>query len=255
MFITIKTNKGDFTLSWSNDELIRYYEFHQSAGFFHFLPSPVDGPSDISMEHFTHLLTRKIQRMTDLFFMQIDEELPLDLTIMNIGSGASTIDLLLAKYYPSANIYLVDRDEFALMPDSLLFTDNTKDSSTVFQNSWKPFEDGVLASGLNRKRFTLLDPLDEWPTSIDLINSIWSWGWHYSYPDYISRLENLKSGGKLRLTVLTLPDTATDFINEISSCLGNEPVVHPFILDSTPRTRLQYGESKQHGGYYVWKKE
>lgn len=174
--------------------------------------------------------------------------------ILNIGSGASTLDMALSKYYESAHFYLVDKEEYTIQNNSLLFTDNNHTEKTVFQHSWTPFEDGVGSSSMPRDKFTLLEPSDSWPDELDLIFSFASWGWHYNYPSYIERLSSLKCGGVLILTVLLLPDNVERFIDDISDKLQSSPIIKYYQLSPTERSKLQYGNTPQKGGIFIWKK-
>jgi hypothetical protein len=218
----------------------------------------VQRAENISYTQLTKCLTIKIQRIFNIF---VNRERQTQLNtienpvIVNVGAGAGTLDLVLAQHYPSARFYLVDKEKYTLQNDSLLFTDNRITSDTVFQNSWEPFEDGVVSSGLDRNRFSLLDPRDEWPDEIDLVTSIWSWGWHYNYPRYIDRLKNIKIGGTVILTVLTLPESSSEFIGAISDSMNCVPAIHSFSIPMTDRSGMQYENTDQHGGIYIWKKK
>jgi hypothetical protein len=247
---------------WDNDDLIRYYEFNQSAKFQNFSylhPKPAK-PEELSLQMFERLLADKIQNSFNSF---IDNASLMgfapgsDCKILNIGSGASTLDLALSQYYSSAKFYLVDRSEYTLVDDSPLFTDNSQSLQTVFQNSWLPLENGIMSTRIDRSRFILLDPADAWPQDIDLIVSRWSWGWHYNYPPYIERLDSLKIGGIMWLTVLNLQPGLDDFLESISGKMNSRPVIKqfPFKMSSTPRSRKQFGDQIQDGAIYLWKKQ
>jgi hypothetical protein len=256
MYITIQTPKGPINLFWSNDDVIRYYEYHQTASFIHLMNGKqLNDPSELPFDVFKSFLRIKIQRSFNWFMNSIGESLADNAKIISIGSGASTLELVISQYYENSTFYLVDKEEFTLTKNSRLFTDNKIHSNTVFQNSWEPILDGLATTKVDRTRFNLLSPTDIWPNDVDLVDSIWSWGWHYDYPDYIQKsFDSLKNGGKLRLTISTLPESSTQFIEGLSAKFNYEPLIKPFVIPATYRSKLQFPDSDQTGGIYIWTK-
>jgi len=259
MNIKIQSPEGTINLYWSNDDVIRHYEYYQTGGFIYLMNgTKLNGPSELSFDMFKSLLTEKIQYNFNWFINSIGQSLNDDAKIISVGSGASTLELILSQYYKNSTFYLVDKEEFNLTKDSLLFTDTGKHGNTVFQNSWQPVLDALATNNIDSARFNLLTPTDNWPVDADLVDSIWSWGWHYNYLDYIQKsFDSLKIGGRLRLTVLTLPNSSKQFIEEISTKFHCDPVIESITLPATYRSRLQFPDSNQTGqtgGLYVWKK-
>jgi hypothetical protein len=259
MNITIQTPKGPINICWSNDDIIRYYEYHQTASFNSYLNgTQLNDPSELPFDMFKKFLLTKIQNRFNSFVQSVEESstiLPDDTKILSIGSGTSTLELVLSHYYSKSTFYLVDKEEFTLTTDSRLFTDNTKYNNTVFQNSWEPLLDGLTTNNIDSTRFNLLSPTDNWPGEIDWIDSIASWGWHYNSPSYIQKsFDSLKIGGKLRLSVLTLPDSSEQFIKEVSDKFNCKPLLKSYVIPATYRSKLQFPHQFQTGGIYIWTK-
>ena len=260
MDIIIQTPKGPINISWSNDDIIRYYEYHQTASFNSYLNGKqLTDPSELPLDTFKKFLVKKIQIKFNNFIQSVDKSSTIlsdDAKILSIGSGASTLELVLSQYYSKSTFHLVDKEEFTLTTDSRLFTDNKKHSNTVFQNSWAPLLDGLTTNKINNTRFNLLSPTDCWPSEIDWIDSMWSWGWHYNFPEYIQKsFDSLKIGGKLRLSILTLPESSKQFIEDITTKFNSSPpLIQSVVIPATYRSKLQFPYSDQTGGIYIWTK-
>lgn len=255
--IQIKTTKGTSNISWNDENQIRYYDFNQTARYVRALGKDLELAENLDFDLWKELVSMKIQRQIQNLLGNdyVDDILSnKSANILSVGSGTSTLELALASYFPHSRFYLVDKDQYNLELNSAVFTDNRFGDDTVFQNSWKPFEDGVITSNLDRSRFTLLEPTMEWPEDIDLIYSFYSWGWHYNYPDYIDRLSQLKVGGMLVLTVLLLQYDVDYFINSIGEKLKSQPTVKYYEVSQSERSKLQFGDVPQKAGIFIWKK-
>lgn len=254
MNLTIRTPDNiPLSVSWNNYEKLKYFEYYQTRNF-SFIDENISktGPTSVSDKLFLTVLRRKIKNKFARFIKTFGDVGQVN-TIVCVGSGTSVLELFLSQYYKNATFYLIDKSEFNLTPESKLYTvgDN---QNTVFQNSWDVLKDGITASNLDKKRFIMLDPTDEWPENIDIIHSEWSWAWHYSSSFYENQtLAKLRPNGRLGLSVLTIPDEANSFIERMSVGFNDNPTIENIYLESDARTKHQYPSNDvQTGGFYTW---
>jgi len=163
-------------------------------------------------------------------------DLPDGARILDIGCGLAVVDLLLYSYVPNSEFFLLDKTSpkyFEINPNDVSYSKNHP-----FYHSWDPITDAIKTSNFDEKRFTLLQPKDEFPDDLDLVMSSFSWCFHYPKEVYWDKVvSSLKTGGKLYLDVRSLPDR--DVIGEINEELKSKPVVSPIpkikkIIDYHP---------------------
>jgi len=204
-------------------------------------------PNSLTDEEFMLKFEKRIQNNWNRIALNVDiNSLK---KVVDIGSGVSTPDLLASKYNPNAEFYLVDKSEYTRKTNGLYYQD-----VHGHYNSWDVVEDCINSSGLDRSKFNFLDPIDEWPTDVDLILSTFSWCWHYPKEVYWDKvLNSLKLGGSLLIDVLNLPDKNT--VNEISYEFKSIPKVIS-LMKMDPH--LQYFKDHltvkdgSYGGFYLW---
>lgn len=203
--LIVKWNDADEMAKWSNMQAGLYLQNINSLQTFY--------------EHFP----RWYQMFWDARHKQGLFDLPDDAVVLDIGSGIGVIDLLLSRYLPRSKFYLVDREDFGFRPGIYY------DEQYPFYHSWKPLYDAIDATGIDRNRFTVLDPKDDFPKEVDCVTSYLSWGWHYPKDIYWKRVMNsLKVGGKLIMDVRSLGDR--DILEEISSDMRSKPDLYPFQM-------------------------
>jgi hypothetical protein len=187
--ITVETLKGPITIKWNNVQALAANWFMQTG---------------------TLTRSRSLQSFFDFFPKWVSfnwwqnsqrniYNLPPNPKIIDIGAGNSVTDLLLQKYIPGSEFYLVDRNSF-ISPTSKAQTP-TKENP-CWQHSWNIVEDAIKASNLDRSKFHFLDISDDWNVEADMITSYMAWCMHFPKEVYWSRvLKSLKIGGRLVLDV------------------------------------------------------
>ena len=167
--------------------------------------------------------------------------------VIDVGCGIATFDLTLHHLNKDIEFFLVDKTtvEYPKQP--------TYYSQEYYSyNLWEVFNDSLNSPEVDKSKFNILSPNDEWPDDVDLVISMFSWCWHYPKDYYWTKLvKSLKIGGTLILEVLNVKDR--NIIEEISDELGSKPnydlkyppADHPYI----DHFNLIDGS---HGGYYSW---
>lgn len=227
-------------LFWSNVDILKFYEYHQSANFIDHLKNN-DDVNALDNEFFEYILSIKIQNKFDQWCHDFrDIEYPK--TILSVGPGCSTFELMLSKYYKGTTFYLVDEERFNLTDTSPLFKDQKLGVESTFQNSWNPLLDGIATNNIERSRFELLNTTDDWPDNIDIIDSQWAWGWHFSSEHFEDlAIRKLRTGGKIRLWVLAQEPRNMLLIDKLTKSLGSEPIVSRNVkLLTNKRSKIQY---------------
>lgn len=228
--LIINSNKGPLVINWSNVNVLSKYASIQSGRY---LENQTDN-LDLHNKHF--------QKWNQLFWTQRENmgafDLPNNAKILDIGAGASVVDLLLYLYAPESKFYLVDNEDWQIK----FLDDNTPEvcfsKDYPFYNSWSPVIDAINTSNFNSDRFTFLNPESEFPENVDAITSYFSWCFHYPKEVYWNKvLNSLKKGGKLILDIRLLKDT--DVIDEISEEMRSVPIKFP--LPELPNFVDNYG--------------
>lgn len=216
--MTIETAKGPYTLSWEYAGELAFFTMFQIGSGNH-------GEPRIQTLYDYHQSLRQEEWDNIVAILNLDE-LPDDANILDVGSGVGINDLLLSMYLPNATFTLADQHEWSQLGTKTRDYMNGYNEEYIFYNCWDVFEDAVKTTGLNRERFTLIDPSDEWG-EYDMILSTWSYSWHYPLDTYWQKtLQALKPGGYLMLDMARGED-----VEFITQTLGNTPrsYKHRFI--------------------------
>jgi SAM-dependent methyltransferase len=240
--ININNNNSQLSLSWTNiPELRKWSRMQLGEAYF---------PKTLTDEEFMSLFEKRIQNNWNRIARNVD--ITKLKKIVDIGSGVSTPDLLASKYNPDAEFYLVDKAEYTRKVNGVYYQD-----VHGHYNSWSVVEDCINASSLDRSKFNFLDPNDNWPGSVDLILSTFSWCWHYPKETYWNKVKSsLKVGGYLLVDVLNLPDR--DVVNEISHEFNSSPIViskmkmDPHLNPFRDKLIVKDGH---YGGLYLWTRQ
>jgi hypothetical protein len=228
--LSVLSDKGTLSVKWSDTKNLAKYASIQSGRY---------------LKNNTNIIDLHRQYFEDwnqMFWTQRQNmgafNLPNGATILDIGAGASVVDLLLYSYIPDSKFYLLDKDEWGIK-----FLDNNLPTvcfseSYPFYNSWDVVKDAIITSGFDSSRFEFLNPCSSFPEQVDAVTSYFSWCFHYPKELYWNKvMQSLKYGGKLILDVRLLADK--NVIEEISEQLGSNPVTIPFpklpnYVDSYP---------------------
>lgn len=187
--ITINSNNGPLTLKWKNVQALAANWFIQTGSW---MNSP------------------NLQTFFDFFPMWVNYnwwqnsqrnvyQLPNNSKVIDIGAGSSVFDLLLHKYIPGSEFYLVDRNNFLTEKTEPAYP--TRDNP-CWLHSWNIVEDGIETTNLDRNKFHFLDIDDDWDIEADMITSYMAWCMHFPKDVYWSRvLNSLKIGGRLLVDV------------------------------------------------------
>jgi SAM-dependent methyltransferase len=227
--LEIKSNKGPLKIQWSDVADLAKYASIQSGRY-------LENNNDLLNLHKTHFLN-----WNQTFWDQRQNigtfDLPNNARILDIGAGASVVDLLLYSYIPNSKFYLVDKEEWAIK-----FLDNSSpeicfSKNYPFYNSWKSVKDAISTSNFDMDRFVFLTPDSEFPKDVDTVTSYFSYCFHYPKEVYWEKiLGSLKKGGKLVLDVRLLK--SKDIIGEISEEMKCDPV--KFVLPELPKYTDNY---------------
>lgn len=234
--LNVNSNKGTLTVKWSDVDLLAQYATPQGGCFFTSL-AEIDWSSS---NKFTPLHNKHFYRWYQELWNKRAQlgvfDIPANSKIVDIGCGASIIDLLLYSYIPNSNFYLVDQE--GEWPSNLSPKDISFSEQHPFYHSWKVVKDAISTTGFDKERFNFLDPSSDFPADVNLIMSSASWCFHYSKDQYWDKvMSSLRVGGKLFLDVRLLADR--DVIGEISEDLKSKPTMIkipqlPNYLDVTP---------------------
>ena len=238
--LTVDTDKGPINVTWSDaNELAKWS--NMQAGLYL--------QQENSLQIFYENFPKWYQMFWDARYKQGAFDLSDDAVIIDIGSGISVIDLLLAQYLPKSKFYLVDKEGFKFQ-QGIYFDRNYPE-----YNSWSPVIDAIKTTGLDADRFNMITPDSAFPTEVDAITSYFSWGWHYPKNVYWDKVkESLKVGGKLIMDIRFLP--GQDVVGEISEEFKCHPVEKlfdaklPEHIDNMPAPT----EGQSLGGRFLWTK-
>lgn len=187
--ITVNSTNGPLTLRWKNVQQLAANWFMQTGSWMN---------------------SANLQTFFDFFPMWLNfnwwqnsqrnvYQLPDNCKIIDIGAGNSVIDLLLHKYIPNSEFYLVDRNNFFSSQENARYP--TKDNP-CWLHSWNVVEDGIAASNIDRNKFHFLDINDAWNVEADMITSYMAWCMHLPKDVYWAKvLDSLKIGGRLLIDI------------------------------------------------------
>lgn len=227
----------NITLQWRDVETLAWFSTLQSGMFG--VPGR-DFSKQIFFEEFKPFYEKmwNLNKFLDITYKGNEN-------ILDVGSGVSIIDLLLAKKYPELNFTLLDKEEVNMQPD--IFYSN----EYFFYNSWKPVVDCIETTNIEKSRFNFITNTDKWPEDLDMITSYFSWCMHYPKETYWDNLkDSLKKNGKLILDVRNLDDR--DVVSEITEEFKCKPKVFAF-KNTTPEWIDNYGNDTL-GWRCVWVK-
>lgn len=209
--VTVNSNKGSLTLLWKDVESLAFYSALQT-GLYGGVSKELT--KQVFFEHFPKWL----QRQWDHHY-SLAGDLPNNATVIDVGSGIGTIDLLQSLHSPDATFILID-EPVQQFEKGIYYSEKYP-----FYNSWIPTVDAINTTGIDADRFKMQGALGQWPKA-DLITSYFSWCFHYPKKNYWLRLlDSLKVGGKLILDVRLVE--GRDIVGEISESLKSEPYKDP----------------------------
>lgn len=224
-YITSETSKGIHKIKWSNLDNLFYVLSKQRKQPFN------TANKEIWITNIEDVMGTKFTDFANKSGWGLYSDLPNDAKILDVGAGNSIFDLFAAQYLPESTFYLVDKNEFNLK-NFKWFSDNHQ-----FYNQWEVVIDAIESSNLDKNRFHMLEPTDEWPENIDLVTSFQSWGLHYPLIEkyeYWERVQRcLKPGGifYLEISNATLQHDVNT-ITRINKVLGEpKQVRHVFPPD------------------------
>lgn len=170
-------------------------------------------------------------------------DIPVDGTVIDIGSGIGVSDLLLSKYRPDLNFNLYDKDTISIGGP---VTWNPNINVGFYYNNWDVTKDAIANSNIDPDKFLLGDPNSIWPEA-DLITSHWSWCHHYSVYTYLDNVfDSLKPGGKLMVTVRV--HKQEDAIGIINDKFQLKPIIQiPYMIEDAP-----FNSSSDHPDIWAW---
>ncbi len=186
------------------------------------------------------------------FFEPVFSQLPQNANVLNVGCGVGTVELILAQVY-NWKFYMVDKSSVSIMQQKELKYYGADGNEHGFYNSWNVLKDGIKSTGLDKSRFVMLEPEDDWPVQMDLIMSSYSWLWHYPLDVYWDRfVKSLKPGGKVMLDILNNENSEKE-LALLNSAIGREPVVRPYGVSESSRFKEQHLiKNGSHGSNYYW---
>jgi hypothetical protein len=139
--------------------------------------------ADAVVKNYTPILDRSIKYVLDLG----------NLTILDIGSGNSIVDIALAKIFPHAKFVLLDGDEWNSNP-------NLHSNSFKPYNHWVHVEKTIKLNNLDMARFKFVGLDYDFSDRPNYILSYGSMGLHYPVETYLQKIHTaLAENGILSL--------------------------------------------------------
>jgi SAM-dependent methyltransferase len=118
-------------------------------------------------------------------------------TVLDVGAGIGAIDARLNEIYPEAHFYLLDRTG--------LDVEYGQHAEHIYYNSQEAARQLLSWNGVDLERVHMIDATDDYAVpvkEVDLVLSIFSWGWHYPVGTYAEAVgEATKAGGTLIMDV------------------------------------------------------
>lgn len=211
--LKIASDKGDLLVRWNDVNELAKWSNIQAGLYLQNQPS--------NLQLFFEYFPKWYQHFWNQRHAQGVFDLPNEAKIIDIGSGVSVIDLLLASYIPNSKFWLVDKEGFEFRPGVYY------DINYPMYHNWGPVVDAIQASEFNPERFFFLGQDSDFPEDVDCVTSYLSWGWHYPIETYWNKAYNsLKKGGKLVMDLRALEHK--DVISELSEIMKSKPVLQPF---------------------------
>jgi len=168
--------KGELKLKFTNFENFVCIAGHQIGILRGYIDDPQSYLNEVSKD-----FEKRFQERESL---GVYKNLTKDSIILDIGSGVGILDMLLYLYLDGGKFYLLDKDE--------VNHDHTVahwSEGHGWYNDWSVLEDIIACSDISRENFVLLDPQMQWPNNTNLINSTYSYLWHYPLDTYWSKIQ------------------------------------------------------------------
>jgi len=229
--LDIETDKGHYQINWESVDKLAFYTTFQIGLGNH-------GP--VSLQNFYNLHNQMRQEEWNRnHSLGTYNDLPRDANILDIGCGVGINSLILHNYLPESKLNLLDKnagwEEVKDQPRDFL---NGYNEEYVFYNDTSLTEEAIRLSNMDSDRFRFMTPDSEWE-QYDLIQSTWSYAWHYPLDIYYEKvLQCLKPGGKLLLDIWRVEDA-----ERISKDLNCEPELSDFPIE-----QMVCGHSKR----FLW---
>ena len=232
--IEINTLDQKFNIGWSDIELFKKYLLRQRALLD--LSELSLSPHRLQFKPTDNLIENAnifYQNYWDLLYhFGVYDNLPMNPTVVDIGSGMGIIDFLAYQYLNNqGKFYLIDHEEF--IPPKVTYSENY-----THYHSWKICDDIINTTKLNADNFIFVDSAkwryNIWPDNIDLITAWGSWCWHFPRSIYWDKVKSrLKVGGKLVIEVsqppvrpVTAAETTEQLIDSISEEFQSTPKIY-----------------------------
>lgn len=106
-------------------------------------------------------------------------------SLMDVGCGSGAISAMFALYSQTKTLHLLDGD------------DDVGPKRMGYHAAGKPWRSTRKAAATIRKwvpppiEIFTYTPLDPWPDRVDLVISLWSWGFHYPVGTYAKQLSGI----------------------------------------------------------------
>tara|TARA_B110000967_G_C18848137_1_gene543116 strand:- start:263 stop:1024 length:762 start_codon:yes stop_codon:yes gene_type:complete len=198
---------------------IKWEKYIEDLAFYSMFQIGIPNHSNFSLQSFYELHNKIRQEEFDRNESIGAYDLPSNASILDIGAGLGITDLILYNYLPDAEFTLLDKDAgWAELKDKPRDFLNGYHEDYIFYNSRAITKYAIEHNGYDASRFRFMEPHDVWE-QYDLIQSTWSYAWHYPLDEYWDNvLQYLKPGGKLLLDVYLQQD-----IDLITNVMGSEP--------------------------------
>jgi hypothetical protein len=146
------------------------------------LSSPTDfdfTPLRELAERFGNVVKGRIEREYDLVRPHF-AEVP---AVLDIGCGIGFMDILLARHHGTRHINLLDGDGSGVKKLGYNDEDTTPWNDVLIGSA---FVQANVADDVTVTSYFWGDP--SWPEHVDLVMSLWSWGFHYPASTYVAQV-------------------------------------------------------------------
>ena len=206
--INITYDNKEYFLDWSNLPKLVRYAVSQNYDVCSLPRAEIfKDPTNIKLNSDTfteEIFFSRLQQNVNNYCQRYTQYVPANAKKMiSVGCGIANYELILSQQYPELELYLVDKDNLTLydgypkqeIMDAML-TKEDYFSNNQFYHSWDVVSDAISTTNLKQERYNFLNPEDDWPSDVDVVMSLYSWCWNYSFEYYSERLLNsLKIGG------------------------------------------------------------
>ena len=195
---TIK--KGTIELKFKNFENFVFIAGHQIGILKGYIDDPESYCNEVSKDYSKRFKERET--------LGVFDNLSSNSKILDIGSGVGILDIILHQYLNGGTFYLLDKDE--------VNHDHTVahwSEEHGFYNDWTVLHDILESSNINTNHFKCLNPNEDWPKQLDLINSTYSYLWHYPRTIYWDKIQQHENSS-LCFDILNRPENIMHQINQ-----------------------------------------